>query len=1027
MHLPRRSVRNVALALSCLAVLTIHSEQGRATCLTPHSLVPFGTFATGTNPHAAVIGDFNGDGFPDVVVANSGSGTVSFHPGNGTCTFASGPSFAVPGQPFGVIADDFDRDGIPDLVAASYNTSTLSLLRGVGSGGKGTGTFEPAVAYPAGTNPTFALAADLNQDGRPDVVALNLTAGTCTVLLAQPPTGPGQGVFSAPTSYVLGDGGSFPATAAFGDFNHDGILDLVVSLYGRNQLVIMLGNGAAGAGDGTFGTPAYFDVGNNPWNVEARDINGDGVVDLIFSDALGLGTMLGLGSSSLSFAPMTHVPSPDYPQGMAFGDFNRDGILDVVLGIARGSGLEFYAGQGSGGPGLGAFANGIPVSSNAQTFALASSDLNGDGNSDLISVNFYVNSVAVYQNNCPESILAPVGQWTPQGEPICATSGDQTLPVGVADGLGGAYFAWRDARSATGSAIYALHVDALGHPIAGWTANGIPICPPAGNATSPAIVADGTGGALIGWLDSRTGISQVFMQHLLSNGALASGWPPDGLLVTSTGPQESLSMDADGFGGVIFAAQDERQTFGPQSYAFRITGQGTSPTGWTSAGKQLTNYHSGTVGYAIYLGPLVVSDGGGGGNVATYASKPQGPDFDGPWDKFDVQSAGSLGVATVYELPRFSVFSGADGLGGTIVGFAAAGGGTTVSDLRQGGAIAWSGHVSGADHYQAVGDGSGGAILVGPALSGSVQSFTEFRIGPSGAAPIGWNAVGLPIVSGMPDIRLNSIAPDGGGGVFSAWTDFRYGRQDLFAVHTLGSGATDAGWQTNGEPVFYSTASRSDAVAFSDQRGGAILVWNDSRHGDQDVFAQLLTAGMPVAAIVSLVGTEAVSDRVRITWQAPSGEASLFDVQRCESSGQWALLSTIGADGGGRLTLEDHQVKAAHRYGYRIGVHSGATSSFSEPIWVDVPAAPRFDVRPIRPNPVAGNLTVELSVPDAGPSRFEILDVTGRRVVSRAFSMEAGNHQTLQIASTSQLGPGVLFLRVTHGTEVRTQKFAVLR
>ena len=145
------------------------------------------------------------------------------------------------------------------------------------------------------------------------------------------------------------------------------------------------------------------------------------------------------------------------------------------------------------------------------------------------------------------------------GHPMKAAMMDgpkgQTAPEVISDGLGGAVIAWQDARSG-GNDVYAQRINGMGK--VQWTANGIAVAHAAGVQGMPKIIADGTGGVVVAWRDDRSGEqSDVYAQRI--NNAGRGQWTYNGAAVsTANATQSAARMIADGTGGAIFAWQDSR-------------------------------------------------------------------------------------------------------------------------------------------------------------------------------------------------------------------------------------------------------------------------------------------------------------------------------------------------------------------------------------------------------------------------------------------------------------------------------------
>ena len=269
------------------------------------------SYGTGTGPWSVAVGDFNGDGIPDLAVANETSNTVSVLLGKGDSTFQAQTTYATGTGPWSVAVGDFNGDGIRDLVTANVGDSTVSVLLG-----KGDGTFQAQTTYATTLNPTSVAVGDFNGDGIPDLAVANYDY--LNVLL-----GNGDGSFQAPVAYVAGfEQGS----VAVGDFNGDGIPDLVTANTGDNTVSVLLGKG-----DGTFQAQTTYATGNGPNSVAVGDFNGDGIPDLAVGNINGNAVSVLLGKGDGTFEAQTTYGTGNWPRSVAVGDFNGDGLPDLAV------------------------------------------------------------------------------------------------------------------------------------------------------------------------------------------------------------------------------------------------------------------------------------------------------------------------------------------------------------------------------------------------------------------------------------------------------------------------------------------------------------------------------------------------------------------------------------------------------------------------------------------------------------------------------------------------------------------------
>ncbi|HYA18576.1 MAG TPA: FG-GAP-like repeat-containing protein [Bryobacteraceae bacterium] len=387
-------------------------------------------FATGTKPQVVAVGDFNGDGIPDLAMPNASSNNVTVLLGNGSGGFtpAAGSPFAVGSAPFGAAVADFNGDGFADIATANGNNNTVTVLLGNGSGG-----FTPATGSPfsVGNEPIGITAGDFNDDGIPDLAVSNFQDSTVTVLL-----GNGSGGFTAASGSPISVGTS-PGPVAVGDFNGDGIQDLAVASYGNNTVTVLLGNGS---GRFTAATGSPFPAGTGSIVTVVGDFNGDGNQDLAITNysAGNVTVLLGNGSGGFTAAAGSPFTVGSNPFALAAADFDGDGITDLAVPNSGGSTVTVLIGNGSGG--FTAAAGGtFAVGTNPN--GVAAADFNGDGLMDLAAANAGANSVTVLLGaqvatssvlSTTSALVIPAGQTVPLTLTVSDSTTNFDAPTGTA-------------------------------------------------------------------------------------------------------------------------------------------------------------------------------------------------------------------------------------------------------------------------------------------------------------------------------------------------------------------------------------------------------------------------------------------------------------------------------------------------------------------------------------------------------------------------------------------------------------------
>ena len=356
---------------------------------------PFPLQLTNRLPVALATADFDGDGVADLAIATQSLAGISVFLGDGMGGFVKSVDIALGGTPSALAAADFDGDGLPDLAFADAAGSTVSILFG---NGKGAFT-DPKNAKPTatGTTPVFLAVGDLNRDGLPDLIAVNRDGGNITILLNNKGSLTGKnidvGFSTAPAKNRQ------PGSAAVGDFNGDGILDISVTAQADNSITILLG-----AGDGTF-TPAAgspFSTGSStaPWAIVAADFNGDTYTDLAVANftAGTVTILLGNGTGRFTPAPGAALTSGKNPVAMLTADFNGDGSPDLAVLNNTGGGVGNVAVLLGSLTGAFKAAANSPYTTGTNPMAIAAIDFNGDGLLDLAVANTTDENITILQS-----------------------------------------------------------------------------------------------------------------------------------------------------------------------------------------------------------------------------------------------------------------------------------------------------------------------------------------------------------------------------------------------------------------------------------------------------------------------------------------------------------------------------------------------------------------------------------------------------------------------------------------------------
>jgi hypothetical protein len=198
--------------------------------------------------------------------------------------------------------------------------------------------------------------------------------------------------------------------------------------------------------------------------------------------------------------------------------------------------------------------------------------------------------------------------WPANGSAVCTVRGDQVHPTIVSDGAGGALVTWMDARNGTDFDVFAEHLLASGVLDPRWPAIGLGLCTAPGTQLAPQIAADGSGGGIVTWSDLRPAASgiDVYAQHVLGTGDVDLAWPVNGRALTlAPRTQINATIVSDNAHGAIVTWADDRDG-PPHIVAQRVTGSGAIAPGWPANGLAVN------VSTVDDEDPLLTSDGASG-------------------------------------------------------------------------------------------------------------------------------------------------------------------------------------------------------------------------------------------------------------------------------------------------------------------------------------------------------------------------------------------------------------------------------
>jgi hypothetical protein len=354
---------------------------------------------SGDNPAVVAIGDIDGNGKSDIVVANRMSSNISVFRNistSGTITtgsFATRVNFTSGSQPRGVALGDLDGDGKLDVVVTNMNNSNISVFRNISS--SGSISFATLETFASPLNCEAVSIGDIDGDGRMDVILTN-TGGNTISIYRNTGTSPGSISFAARVDFATGAG---PHGVAIEDIDGDGKIDVVTANRWVSNVSVLRNTSTAGTI--SFATKVDFTIDGQPLGVSIGDMDGDGKPDIVTSNYHGSFLIMSVlrntsTAGSVSMAAKVDFPTGTNSWGISVGDMDGDGKLDVVVANSGSNTISILKNTSS----IGSVSMNPKVdfaTGASPSMGLAIGDLDGDSKSDVVVGNFGSNTLSVFR------------------------------------------------------------------------------------------------------------------------------------------------------------------------------------------------------------------------------------------------------------------------------------------------------------------------------------------------------------------------------------------------------------------------------------------------------------------------------------------------------------------------------------------------------------------------------------------------------------------------------------------------------
>ena len=641
------------------------------------------------------------------------------------------------------------------------------------------------------------------------------------------------------------------------------------------------------------------------------------------------------------------------------------------------------------------------------------------------------------------------GDWEWDGIPVCTTPEDNTVPNIAMVQQGEAIIAWLDNR--LDKSIFAQKIDIWGRNK--WPDNGVVIASNPGsepsfwNPARPLIVPDQSGGAFIAF-DMRISfpdVCSIYVQRISALGAVQ--WPGLGMELAGSGWTGQTRAVSDGTGGLYVVACGYGSD-GHDIDLYLVNGAGElfpDADGLDICTAAKTQYE-----------PDLISDGGGNVIVAWSDNRSwpgTGHDIyvqkamilESPDMGFVFWTANGVPVCAesgIQDYPKMAE----DGSGGAFIiwsdsrdgnsklyaqrvigsGVALWGaGGIPVCTLT-----GWPEYLNGSYH-NVVSDGTGGVIIAWDDLRNGDCDIYALRLNGAGAPQ--WTPNGIPVCAETGNQRYSRIVANGLGEFIITWQDSRNGSSDVYAQKLDLNGAIK--WESNGEIISEGPQAQEYPYIASDNYGGAMITWQDTRSGSYDIYAQRICEYVaPIATMLQEYLASISHGFVIVEWKLSSiGENAVFSVLRSEAGNNGIVemdMTGLRAEGLS-YSIVDTEAVPGKTYTYQVKVTDEKDVKIlfeTEPL--SIPEM-KLTLLQNHPNPFNPSTTIRYYMPERGAVTLSIFDVTGR-LVKRLVDehQERGPHSITWEGLNDEgagVASGIYFYRMTVGKETISRKMVLLK